>query len=328
MDIFTALMANLLSPPVLFFILGLSAGFLRSDLDVPESISRYLALYLMMSIGFKGGTALSAVPQVDATMIQTMVAGLIFSAGTPFLAFVILKTFTNLDKPTAAAVSAHYGSVSLVTYVTAVAFLEQRSIPYGGHMAAVLALMEAPAILTGLYLAHRTAPETVEAGARTSHRLSREIFTNGAILLLMGSFIIGALTGKSGADRMAGFLVVPFQGVLSLFLLDMGLLIGRQRNDIKALGARLVAFALAMPMIGAFGAILVVTVLGLDVGTATLFIVLAASASYIAVPAAMRLALPQAKAAVYLPLSLGVTFPFNVVAGVPLYYTLANRVLS
>ncbi len=234
MDLFSVVSANLISPPILFFFLGLAAGLLRSDLDVPESISRYLAIYLMMSLGFKGGTSLAAVHSVDATMLETMAAGVLLSALIPFLAFAILNALTHVDKPTAAAIAAHYGSVSLVTFVTATSFLETRQVSYGGYMPAVLALMEAPAILTGLFIAHRSSPETIEAGDKATPRLSREIFTNGAIFLLMGSFLIGLITGKPGADKMAGFLFVPFQGILSLFLLDIGLILARSEANWKA----------------------------------------------------------------------------------------------
>ncbi len=328
MDIISLVSTNLLSPAILFFALGLAAGFLKSDLDVPESISRYLSIYLMMAIGFKGGSALAAAPAINQAMILTMAAGVAFSFLLPFIAYALVKALSKIDSPTAAAISAHYGSVSLVTFVTAVGFLDSQRIPYEGYMPAVLALMEAPAILSGLYIAHRTAPYTIEAGDRAVPRLSREIFTNGAILLLMGAFIIGAVTGKSGADSMEGFLVTPFQGVLALFLLDMGLLVARKREELKHLTAPLLAFGILMPLVSAAIALAVVAAIGLDRGTGALFVVLAASASYIAVPAAMRLALPQAKAAVYLPLSLAVTFPFNLAIGIPLYYGLCSQILS
>ncbi|MDX2265588.1 MAG: sodium-dependent bicarbonate transport family permease [Hyphomicrobiales bacterium] len=328
MDILGLAAANLLSPPILFFALGLGAGLVKSDLDVPESISRYLSIYLMMAIGFKGGTALASVDALDWTMAYVMAAALAFSALAPFPAFLALRALSRLDAPTAAAVAAHYGSVSLVTFVTAVSFLEANGVPYQGYMPAVLALMEAPAILTGLYIAHRAAPETIAVGDRTAGRLNREIFTNGAIMLLMGSFVIGLLTGESGAEKLGGFLVTPFQGVLSLFLLDLGLLVARQRGNMGALTAGLLAFGVVWPLLSASAALAVAYAIGLDPGTGLLFVVLAASASYIAVPAAMRLALPQARAAIYVPLSLGVTFPFNIVAGVPLYYAAAQAVLG
>ncbi len=327
MDIINLVSTNLLSPAILFFVLGLAAGLLRSDLNVPESISRYLSIYLMMAIGFKGGSALAAAPSISQTMILTMSAGVALSFLLPFLAYTLVKALSKIDSPTAAAISAHYGSVSLVTFVTAVGFLDTQSIPYEGYMPAVLALMEAPAILSGLFIAHRAAPETIAAGDRATPLLSREIFTNGAILLLMGAFLIGAVTGKPGADRMAGFLVTPFQGVLALFLLDMGLIVARQREELKHLNASLLLFGLLMPLISAAIGLAVVLAIGLDRGTGTLFVVLAASASYIAVPAAMRLALPQAKAAIYLPLSLAVTFPFNLAIGIPLYFALCSQML-
>jgi hypothetical protein len=315
MEFLSLLADNLLSPAILFFALGVSAGLLKSDLDVPESISRYLSIYLMMAIGFKGGGALAAAPAIDQTMLLTMGAAIAASFLLPFLAYAMLKA------------AAHYGSVSLVTFVTAVSFLDTRGISYDGYMPAVLALMEAPAILTGLFIAHRAAPETIEAGDRAAGRLSREIFTNGAILLLLGSFLVGWISGEPGQKKMEGFLIEPFQGVLALFLLDMGLLVARHAHHVEELTARLLAFGFVMPLVSAAIALAAAAAIRLDAGTGALLIVLMASASYIAVPAAMRLALPQAKAGVYLPLSLAVTFPFNIAAGIPIYVTLAQAVL-
>ena len=192
---------------------------------------------------------------------------------------------------------------------------------------AVLALMEAPAILTGLFIAHKAEPKTIKETEKATPRLSREIFTNGAILLLSGSFMIGWISGTSGMEKMHGFLVEPFHGILAFFLLDMGLLVSRQMSHLKEFNIRLVLFGIYMPLMGAAVGLGLSRLIGLDVGTGTLFTVLVASASYIAVTAAMRLALPQAKAAVYVPMSLAITFPFNVAIGVPLYYALAERLL-
>jgi hypothetical protein len=189
-------------------------------------------------------------------------------------------------------------------------------------------MMEAPAILSALYIAHRAAPETIAAGKQATPKLSREIFTNGAILLLFGSFVIGFLSGETGLEKLEGFLVTPFQGILALFLLDMGLVVARQFHHMKAFSLPLAAFGIYMPLLGAAAGLATAWALGLGVGTGALFMVLCASASYIAVPAAMRLALPQAKAAIYLPLSLAITFPFNIVAGIPLYVLAAEHVLG
>lgn len=327
MDILQLFSQNLLSPAILFFALGILAGVIKSDLDVPDQISRYLSIYLMMAIGFKGGVAIAETPEINGEVMATVLAGLTVGFLQPFLGYWLLKTTTKLDSPTAAAVAAHYGSISMVTFVTAASFLGTNEIVYAGYIVAILALMEAPAILSGLFIAHRAAPETVQVGEKATPKLSREIFTNGAILLLIGAFLIGWATGTSGLEKMEGFLVTPFQGILALFLLDMGLLVSRELHHLKAFTVKLVLFGLYMPLIGAAVGLTLSFVIGLDVGTGMLFTVLCASASYIAVPAAMRLALPQAKAAIYVPMSLAITFPFNIVIGIPLYYALAQLLL-
>jgi len=327
-EIFDLFTRNLLSPPILFFALGVLAGYLKSDLDVPDQISRYLSIYLMMAIGFKGGVAIAETAEFNLQIIATIGAGLVTGFTQPFLGYFLLKWTTKLDSATAAAVAAHYGSISMVTFVTAVSFLEGNAVFYAGYIVAVLALMEAPAILTGLFIAHRAEPVTITAGRQATPRLSREIFTNGAILLLTGSFLIGWATGTSGMEKMHGFLVEPFNGILSFFLLDMGLLVSRQLHQLKEFTPRLVLFGLYMPLVGATVGLVLSMLIGLDVGTATLFTVLIASASYIAVTAAMRLALPQAKVAIYLPMSLAITFPFNIIVGIPLYFSLAEILLN
>ena len=311
----------------LFFCLGIAAGFFKSDLEVPESISRYLAIYLMMAIGFKGGASLAATESA-ADFLPLMLAGVAMSFLVPFAGYLLLSATTRLDAPTRAAIAGHYGSVSIVTFVTATSFIQAAGLAYEGHVVAVLALMEAPAILSALFIAHRAAPETITAGKQATPRLKREIFTNGAILLLFGSFAIGWLTGKPGLDKMEGFLVTPFQGILALFLLDMGLMVARQMHHMRAFSLPLVAFGIYMPILGATTGLGLATLLGLDAGTGTLFMVLCASASYIAVPAAMRLALPQAKAAIYVPMSLAVTFPFNIMLGLPAYLKAAQWALG
>jgi len=327
MEFLNLLTNNLLSPPILFFALGITAGFLKSDLDVPDQISRYLSIYLMMAIGFKGGVAIAETATIDTQMILTIVAGLVTGFIQPFFGYLFLKWTTKLDNPTAAAVAAHYGSISMVTFVTAVSFLDVSAVVYAGYIVAVLALMEAPAILTGLFIAHRTAPETIRSTDKATSKLSREIFTNGAILLLTGSFLVGWASGSQGMEKMEGFLVAPFQGFLAFFLLDMGLLVSRQFNHLKEFTLKLVLFGIYMPLLGAAVGLGLSWMIGLDLGTGTLFTVLVASSSYIAVTAAMRLALPEAKAAIYVPMSLAITFPFNIVIGIPLYYSIAEMIL-
>jgi hypothetical protein len=322
MTISQLFLQSILTPSVLFFILGGVAGLIRSDLKIPESISRFLSLYLMIAIGFKGGVALADTPCIDGQILLTLFCGVGIGFLQPFIAFACLKATTPLDRATAAAVAAHYGSISVVTFVAAVSFLMESHVLYAGYMVAVLALMEAPAILSGLLIAQQGQGER----HRTHHL--REIFTSGPIVLLMGALIIGALTGQDGLKRMNGFLIEPFQGFLALFLLDMGLLVARHAPEMKAFRLSVFAFGLYMPLIGATLGLGLSTLLSLDVGTGMLFMVLCASASYIAVPAAMITALPEAKTAIYIPLTLGVTFPFNITLGIPFYFWLANQVLS
>lgn len=328
MDFLNVITQNLLSPALLFFALGILAGVVKSDLTVPESISRYLSIYLMMAIGFKGGAALSGTDSMTVTLLLVLAAGVAMSCLQPFAAYGLLRLTTRLDPPTQAAISGHYGSVSIVTFVTAISFLGQAGVSHEGYIVAVLALMEAPAILTALYIAHRAAPQTLASTQQAGGRLAREILTNGAILLLFGSFVIGMLSGEAGLAKMEGFLVTPFQGILALFLLDMGLLVARQLHHMRAFSLSLAAFGIYMPLLAAGAGLAIAWLIGLDAGTATLFMVLCGSASYIAVPAAMRLALPEAKAAIYLPLSLAITFPFNITLGIPLYLWAAQAVLG
>jgi len=325
---FDLLTANLISAPILFFALGIIAGFIKSDLNIPESISRYLAIYLMMSIGFKGGVIIANEPHISIQIFILALIGILSSFLIPFLAYFLLIRTTNLDKVTAAATAAHYGSVSLVTFVTASAFLKRMEVDFDGYIVAILALMEAPAILSGLYIAHRAVPRTLLYGKKVNPKLSREIFTNGAILLLFGSFIIGLITGQDGYDQLEGFLITPFYGILTLFLLDMGIIVSKQLHDVPRLKFSTLLFALYMPIINASLGVLCSYALSLSVGTGLLFTVLLASSSYLAVPAAVRLALPEAKTAIYLPLSLAITFPFNLVIGIPLYFALCERVLG
>lgn len=327
MEFWHLISQNILSPAILFFALGISAGFVKSDLEVPDSISRYLSLYLMMAIGFKGGVAIANTHDLNGEVIEAILAGLVIGFLQPFLAYGLLRITSKLDSPTAAAVAAHYGSISMVTFATAAAFLKTNEIFYAGYVVAILALMEAPAIISGLFIAHQASPHTKHK-LEEKKLMSREIFTNGAILLLTGAFFIGWITGQKGMDKVAGFLDTPFQGILCLFLLDMGLMVARNLHHLKSFTWPLALFGIYMPLIGAGIGLFTSRMIGLDIGTGTLFTVLCASASYIAVPAAMRLALPEAKAAIYVPMSLAITFPFNVTLGIPLYFALATILLK
>ncbi|WP_317056781.1 sodium-dependent bicarbonate transport family permease [Roseovarius rhodophyticola] len=310
---------NLISPIVLSFALGLAAALARSDLSVPEAAAKALSIYLLFAIGFKGGVSV-ADHGIDATLGLTLLAGIVLSASLPFIAFMLLRVVSRMDRLNAAAVAGHYGSISIVTFVAATSVLESRGIPSEGYMVAVAAAMEAPAILSALWLVSRG-----EKGGRMDAGLWREILLNGSIVLLVGAFLIGWVTGPEGLKEIDSFIVAPFKGVLCLFLLDMGLVAGRgMKKGRGAIGLGGLAFGLIMPVVGSLAGLAAAMVLGLSTGGTVLLMVLSASASYIAVPAAMRVALPEANPSIYLTLSLGVTFPFNLVLGIPLYVAIAS----
>ncbi|TCP60066.1 hypothetical protein EV663_11362 [Rhodovulum bhavnagarense] len=311
--------ANLLSPIVLSFALGLAAALARSDLSVPEAAAKALSLYLLFAIGFKGGAGVAA-HGLDATLLLALGAGVVLSAGLPFIAFALLRGMTRLDTVNAGAVAGHYGSISIVTFVAASSVLTSRGMEPEGFMVAVAAIMEAPAILAALWLVmRRGGTGRVETG------LWREILLNGSIVLLLGAFVIGWVTGPAGLAEIDSFIVAPFKGVLCLFLLDMGLIAGRNLRACRSvMTPGLLAFGLVMPVVGSLAGLIAGLVLGLSAGGVVLMMTLAASASYIAVPAAMRVALPEANPSIYLTLSLGITFPFNLTLGIPLYLAAAR----
>ncbi|MBM3645750.1 MAG: sodium-dependent bicarbonate transport family permease [Alphaproteobacteria bacterium] len=316
--------ANLLSPMVLCFVLGAVAAAIRSDLEIPEAIAKGLAIYLMLAIGMKGGLAMAK--SDGANVLPSIAMALALSFALPLLAYAILRGIRALGSVDAAAVAAHYGSVSIVTFVTAVEFLNGRGVAFDGVLVAMMAAMETPAIVTGLLLARRalgpgTQPQ--RSRARQSHLL-REVLANGSIVVLVGGFAIGWAVGPSGMEKVKPFIFDIYNGMLCLFLLDMGLVAMRQMRSVDDLGLRLVGFGLVMPPLNAAIGFAAARALGFDVGSTALLATLCASASYIAVPAAMRLALPQARPAIYVTLSLGVTFPFNVAIGIPLYLSIAQ----
>ena len=315
------LVSNLLAPTILFFVLGLVAAVARSDLSIPAGAAKFMSIYLLLAIGFKGGVAV-AKSGVDSHLLSSLFAGMVLSFVLPFVAFALLRVMTKLDGLNAAAVAGHYGSISIVTFVTAVSLLEGRGISSEGYLVAVAAVMEVPAIMSALWLAAR------KGDAKTMNSsLCRHILGNGSIVLLIGSFVIGAATGEEGLKDLHPFIVVPFTGILAIFLLDMGLSAGKSILEHKKdISLGLVMFGCLMPLIsGVFGLVAAMLV-GLSPGGAFLLIVLSASASYIAVPAAMRLALPQAKSGIYLTLALGITFPFNLTLGLPIYFMMATWV--
>jgi hypothetical protein len=320
-DIISVAGGNLLSPMVLFFALGFIAALGRSDLAIPEAIAKGISLYLMLAIGFKGGAGLAS-HGIDATMIAAALAGVALSFSMPLLAYVLARRIAGLGGIDAAAVAAHYGSISIVTFVSAGEFLRMLGVTFEGYMVAVMALMETPAIISGLWLARRHLARPADKHERGD--VLREVFLNGSVVLLSGAFIIGAVTGETGMATVAPFIDAPFKGVLCFFLLDMGLIAANRLRGTKTLTAGLVGFGILMPLIGGALGLAAGAAIGLSLGGVTLMGVLAASASYIAVPAAMRLALPEANPAVYLTVSLAITFPFNLTIGIPLYLSAAR----
>lgn len=314
-----ALASNLLAPTILFFILGLIAAVARSDLSIPEGAAKIMSIYLLLAIGFKGGAAV-AESGIDGQLLASLAAGMVLSFVLPFVAYGLLRGMTQLDGLNAAAVAGHYGSISIVTFVTAVSLLEARSISSEGYLVAVAAVMEVPAIMSALWIAARKG-----GVAAVDCSLFRHILGNGSIVLLIGSFAIGGITGESGLNDLHPFIVVPFTGVLAVFLLDMGLSAGRSLlENRKDISLGVLAFGCLMPLIGSLLGLALAKLVGLSTGGSFLLMVLSASASYIAVPAAMKLALPQAKSGIYLTLALGVTFPFNLTLGMPIYFLLAS----
>lgn len=298
---------TLTSPIILFFVLGLFAGFARSDLAIPEAMAKGLAIYLMAAIGLKGGVSIAATGFTSELLIAGL-AGMALSFALPFPVFALLRGLGGLSRTDAAATSAHYGSVSLVTYITASEMLAEAGMAAASFMVAVLAIMETPAIVSGLLLARRKSSDAAPGGG-----LWHEVLLNASVVLLVGAMIIGFIAGPKGFAPIAPVFEGGYRGVLCLFLLDMGLIAARRLRGNKAITARLATLGVAIPFVNGMFGTLVGTLLGLDAGTAAILGVLTASASYIAVPAAMRIALPEADPGIYLSMSLGITFPFNVV---------------
>ncbi len=313
---------TLLAPPVLFFLLGFAAALARSDLTIPDAIGKALSLYLMLAIGLKGGISLAQ--GSGAGLLPSLAAGVALSFMLPFLAFGALSGILKLDRPTAAAVAGHYGSVSVVTFAAASAYVVQQQLSPEPYMPAVLALMEVPAIISALWLARRGQGAASQSHTTTADLL-REVALSGSIVVLIGSFAIGAVIPASAANDLTPFVKGIWPGILCIFLLDMGLIAGRQLAQAHQLKGGLIAFGLIMPVFGAAFGFSAGLLCGLSPGGVALFAVLGASSSYIAVPAVMRVALPEANPAVYMTLSLGITFPFNIIFGVPIYTALAQR---
>lgn len=316
--------STLLSPIILFFALGMGAALLRSQMSVPEAFAKGLAIYLMMAIGLKGGIEMSKNP-LTMDVILVLLAGIVLSFLIPAVSFLFLRLTTKMNRIDAAATAAHYGSISIVTFVAATEAVRLSGLDSSGHLVAVAALMETPAIITALVLAARGGAKRDKPVAGSEQgELVREVFLNASIVVLVGALVVGWVAGEEGTQSVRPFFVDLFQGVLCLFLLDMGLSAGRGlRQGWRQLSVMTVGFGLYMPLVSAAIAAMFAYLIGMPAGDAALLITLSASASYIAVPAAMRLALPEAKPSIYLTLSLGVTFPFNVTIGIPLYIYLA-----
>lgn len=314
---------TLTSPVILFFVLGIFAPLIKSDLAIPEAFAKAMSIYLMAAIGLKGGIEVSA-SGFTPDLASAALAGLALSFLLPFVAFALLTRFGGLGQIDAGAVAAHYGSVSVVTFVTAKEILTGQGLSPAGYMVAVLALMETPAIISGLLLARRG--QSNSKSEASGNGLLHEVFANGSVVLLVGSFVIGLIAGKDGFEPVKPLFDTGFRGVLCLFLLDMGLVAARRLTQSKKLNARLVALALILPITnGTFG-VIIGTLIGLDVASAATLGILAASASYIAVPAAMRMALPEADPGIYLSMSLGITFPFNIIIGITFFSQLASMI--
>lgn len=331
-------MDALFSAPILFFALGGVIALAGARIPVPDGFAKALAAYLLVAIGLKGGAALSGAQAGMVAPLLATAAALSFTM--PFLGFALLRRLAGVDRVNAAAIAAHYGSVSLVTFVTATRLLESQGIGFGGYMAAALAVMEGPAIVSGLLLAGLAG--TVRADGNGSATLAlgggggdgtvraalRDAALNGSVLLLAGSLLVGLLIGKPGLASLHGLFIAPWEGVLCLFLLEMGHMTASRMREAARLGPRLIAFGLVMPPIGAVIGLGAAMVLGLQTGDAALLMTLCASASYIAVPAALQHALPTADPGLSLPLALGITFPVNILAGIPLYVAMAGAAVG
>ena len=316
-------MNNLLDPSILFFILGIFAGLVKSNLEIPQPISRFLSLYLLMALGLKGGFALNKSGLTPEIAISLGLA-ITLAIGIPLLGYNLLKQ--KLGKFDAAAISATYGSISAVTFITTTQVLDQNGIYYGGHMAAAMALMESPAIIIAIFLANRIRQQ--HSGNKNSHislgKILHESFTDGGQLLLLGALVVGLISGNEGHKVMAPFSIDIFKGLLAFFLLDMGLLASRNISELNDKPLITLAYAFIAPATHAMIALGLCHLLHVTLGDKILLMILAASASYIAVPAVLRHAMPEVNPALYMGMSLGITFPLNIILGIPVYSWVAK----
>lgn len=316
-------MQNFLDPAILFFVFGVLAGAVKSNLEVPPAIAKFLSLYLLMALGLKGGFALAHSGPTLALLLS-VAAAMLMAFVVPALGYLFLKRW--LSGFNAAAVAASYGSVSAVTFVTAMQYLESSGLQFGGHMAVAMVLMESPAILMAVLLAN--ALRSGQGASVSLKKILHESFTDGAQLLLLGSLLVGLISGEAGKAVMQPFSGDLFKGMLAFFLLDMGLMVAKNFGAARQSSPVVFAYGLVAPIVHATLALLLAVLLKLPVADAALLMVLSASASYIVVPAVLRYAIPEANPSLYLGLSLGVTFPLNVLIGIPLYTAMAQRVLG
>ncbi len=316
---FQILISNLTNPTLLFFALGTFAVIVKSDLQIPESSSKFISLYLLFAIGFKGGQEL-AHSGFTPEIFYSLLFGLVLASVIPLYTFFVLKHKLSISD--AAAVAAAYGSVSAVTFVAAVSFLEAQQIAFGGHMVAVMALMESPAIIIGVMLLMKYDEENSSKGKLAE--TIKHSFTNGSVLMVLGSLIIGLIADTKQAEGIKPFTTDIFKGFLAIFLLEMGMVTAKRFAAFKKYGWFASSFAILVPLINGCAVALFSGLIIHDIGNRFIFAILAASASYIAVPAAMRLAAPKADPGLYIPMALGVTFPLNITIGMPLYYLIVN----
>lgn len=315
------------SPPIQFFLLAIIAGICRSDLNIPEQVTKALAMYLMLAIGLKGGAAITSMEAPLSEVIIVLISGVTIGFAMPFIGYYLLQKSTKLSRIDSAALAAHYGSISVVTFSYAVSTLETEGISYEGYIVTLMALMEAPAIFAGLMLARESTQLGKKAKSRLlSPEMIRDALFNSSIVLLMGGIIIGVTANPDQLAQVTPYFTKPFYAVLCIFLLELGLLTSRQFSNLKMFTLPLVAFAIYMPLIGMALGMICSKLLGLGIGEMILFCTLCASASYIAVPAAMRLAVPKANPALYITSSLAITFPFNLLIGIHLYIEAAHWV--
>jgi hypothetical protein len=312
---FDILISNITNPVLLFFILGIIATLVKSDLAIPESSSKFISLYLLFAIGFKGGQELSH-SDFNLEILNSILFAVALSAIVPIYVFYILKK--KVGVPNAGAIAAAYGSVSAVTFVTAVSFLEMQGIEFGGHMVAIMAIMESPAIIVGVILImlnDKTKSKESSMGSIIKHS-----FTGGSVLMLIGSLVIGLIADATQARGIEPFTTDIFKGFLALFLLEMGMVTAKRIKGFKQHGISLFIFAMVVPLINGLLVAYLSSFITESEGNRLLFAILGAGASYIAVPATMKLAEPRADAGIYIPMALGITFPFNITIGMPIYY--------